>query len=184
MLIPRWVKVVAILAALVGLFVAWQAYEARIFKQGYDKAAGEAREREAAIKADALEQFNHAAAAAKAREDKLRSDLAASDAQRYEDNTRHEKTISDLRARARAGDLRLRIDVDPRSLLGCAPPTGTGFTARLGDQARADLMPGITDNVLRLAGDSALDVRRYNDLVDAYNRAREICNAEPIAGAQ
>lgn len=180
MLIPRWVKVAAILASLAALVGAYFAWENAIYQRGYDKADGEAKAREERIRADALEQFNKAAATAREREQKLLDDLNAASTQRYEENAKHEKIISDLRARARNGDLRLLVDVDPRSLPGCAPAPGTGFTARLGNQARADLMPGITDNLLRLAGDSARDVRRYNDLVDAYNRARANCNAEPI----
>lgn len=180
MLIPPWVKVVAVLAALVGLFLTFEAYEAHVFKQGYDKANGEAKAREITIAADADKRLADATKAALDRERKLQTDLAAADDLRHKESQDHEKAIADLRARARAGDERLRVAVNAGSLQQCAAGSSAAPTGGPSDGQRADLMPGTVDDLFGIAGRVAGLVRRYDALVERYNRARETCNAEPV----
>lgn len=175
--IPLWVRGLLILAVLSAAYTGVKVFENRAYDRGYDARDVEAKAREAQISLDAFERFNTAAAEAKTRETELRSALAASDAKRFKDNTRHEKTISSLIARANAGDIGLRVNVNGNSIPGCAPANLGPLTPRPSDETRADLMPGTTANILRLAGNSARDVRRYNDLVERYERAVETCNA-------
>lgn len=177
---PLWARGVIILAVLASAVMGVKVYRLQVYREGYQARDLEAKTAEARISADALKKLNEATAAAKTREDALRSRLAASDAQRYEDNLQHEKTISDLLARARTGDVRLRVDVAAGSLPRCTPGAGTGFAAGPGAETRAVLMPSITERVLRLAADSARDVRDYNELVDRYNAVAATCNGEPL----
>lgn len=177
MLIPRWVKIAAVLAVLVALFGAFQAYEAHVFKQGYDKAAGEAAARELTIKADADKLLADATKTALDRERKLQTDLAAADDLRFKETQDHEKAIADLRARARAGDERLRVAVNAGSLQQCPAGANSAVTGRPGDERRADLMPGTVDALFGIAGRVTSLVRRYDAVVERYNRARETCNA-------
>lgn len=179
-IVPLWAKGLIVLAVLTAAYAGVKVFENRAYDRGYDARDLEAQATEARITKESLERFNKAAAEAKTREDKLRSDLAAADKKRYEDNKRHEKTISSLIARANAGDIGLRVNVNGNSISGCAGAAFGSVTAGSSDETRADLMPGTVATVLRLAGDSARDVRRYNDLVDRYERARETCNREPM----
>jgi hypothetical protein len=165
-------------ALLLGLL---GASEYGFYRFGYNTAETAAKAREARADADALARLETAAKGAQARERALRDELDAATTKRDKENADHEKTISDLRARARAGDLRLRADLTAGSCDRNPPAAGSGLAVGPGDQARADLVPGTADALLRIAGDSARLVRDYNALVDAYNAARLTCNA---AGAQ
>lgn len=175
--IPLWVKILAVLAAIAALLVGFSAYNARVFQQGYDKADGEAKAREATITAAADKRLADATKAALDREHALQAALDAADAKRYEENQSHEKEIAALRARARAGDERLRVAIDAGSIQRCAASANPAATAGPGDGQRADLVPGTADALFGIAGRIAGLVRRYGALVDRYNRARETCNA-------
>lgn len=149
----------AIIAAVLGGYKAW---EHRVYSAGYA-----ARDIEA--KAQAVDDT----LSAQARERKLIADMNEQSQQRYAENADHEKTIDALRARARAGALRLSVAVDPGAHCYATNPAAA---ARSGEQARTDLMPSTTDAVLGIAADSARHVRDYNAVLDAYNRARATCN--------
>lgn len=175
--VPLWaIKLggaVILLAAILAGFAAWNAHE---YNLGYNARDAKAKLDEATIRADALAQLSEATAEVGRQTAALQTALDSESAQRYKEKQDHEKAIADLRASARAGALRLSVDVAADSISKCAAPNGAGFTARPGEQTRAYLMPGITDDVLRIAGGISDLVRDYNAVVDAYNRARATCN--------
>lgn len=113
---------------------------------------------------------------ARAQETALRNKLDAATNQRLQENVDHETQLNAVRAAARAGTERLRCP-------GAALPADTeannpGAAARPEPEAGRDsIVPGVADDLFRIAGSIKQSVRERNALIDAYNAARETCNA-------
>lgn len=114
--------------------------------------------------------------AARAKETALRNQLDAAAAQRLKENADHETELANLRAAARAGTERLRCPAAPLPADPEAHDPGTA--ARPEPEAGRDsLVPGAADDLFRIAASIRQGVRERNALIDAYNAARETCNA-------
>lgn len=149
----------AIIAGLVAALLAggfW--YRGHVYDAGY--AAGEAAQK--AIGDEALRDAN---TASRERERDLQAQADTANTKRSEDNAKHQTDLEAVRAAARAGAERLSI---PAAARAC--PAGAAAQASPapgpGPQERTDLLPGTADDVFRIAGRSAQDVRDYNDLLD------------------
>lgn len=176
MIIPTWAKWLAAAALIAGAILAYNAWEAHTYNQGWNahKVVAEADKLKASN--DALTKFNAASKDAKDREDALRAKLSTSDVKRFEDGAKNEKLIEYWRTRARAGDSGLRVAVVPNSLPGCAESNGTGLAAGSTGETNALVMPRVAESVFNIAGRIAANMRRYNDLVDRYDDVVATCN--------
>lgn len=164
----------AMAAAVVGAYKTWEHH---VYQQGVTATDDKWKKKEVEIKAGAAEKLAEATAEAQRKERALNLVVLRQTEQRIQENANHEKRVTALTARVLAGDERLRIAINTRSLpqrpAGADPAAGAGS----GGETRADLMPGTTERIFRIAGGIARLVRDYNAVVDAYNRARETCNA-------
>lgn len=99
------------------------------------------------------------------RQDELQLAADESEMKRAVDNDQHAKDLAAVRTAARAGAVRLSIPG------ACRPAASAqaGAAAGPGAEERADILPGTADDLIRIAGDSARDVRDFNDLLDRYN---------------
>lgn len=176
-LLPWWAKALILLAAIAAVIGAYKTWEHRVYQQGYKAADTEWQAKEARIRADAAEKLATATNEARAREQKLLADLNGMSIIRIEENEKHEKAIAQYIAAARAGALRLSVAINPRSIPRCPAAADPAPAGGPGRETRADLMPEVAETVLSVGGDIAKGVRDYNAVLDAYNRARETCNA-------
>ena len=149
----RFAQIVAVCVFTVGMGAgAWidHSYMAR----KYNKLAAQ--------HVAALAQAN---AANLKRQDELQLAADESEMKRAVDNDQHAKDLASVRAAARAGAVRLSIPG------ACRPAAGAqaGAAAGPGQEERADVLPGTADDLIRIAGDSARDVRDYNALLERYN---------------
>jgi hypothetical protein len=169
-------KALAVAALIAAVIFGYKAWEHHIDQQGYARANGEWELKEAQIKADAAQKLADATVAARAKEQALNRSLLTETEKRLMENAAHEKTIAGLNTAIRTRDLRLSIAIDPRSLPGCATASDSTPSGGPGTEARAGVMPETAVDILGIAGDIAKNVRDYNAVVDAYNRARAVCN--------
>jgi Na+-transporting methylmalonyl-CoA/oxaloacetate decarboxylase gamma subunit len=178
--IPGWVRVFAVLALVGALVWGVNAWEGRIYQQGYAAAKAEADAREKQIQSEEKDKLASATADALTKEREIRRAFDAMSASRMKKESDYETTIASLRADARSGALRLSIAIDAGSLPGCAPAADPAAAGAPDRETRADVLPGTADDVLRIASGTARGVRDYNELVDRYNEARRFCNEQPI----
>jgi hypothetical protein len=174
---PSLIKGLAVLALVASLIAGYFAWHHHVDQGGYDRADAEWKLKEAQIKADAAQKLADATGAARAKEQALNRSLLTETEKRLMENASHEKTIAGLNTAIRARDLRLSIAIDPRSLPGCATASDPATAGGPSAEARADVMPETAVDILGIAGDIAKGVRDFNAVVDAYNKARETCNA-------
>lgn len=91
-----------------------------------------------------------------------------------------------LRHRVLAGNVRLSVAVVTTGAGSALPevraPEGAAAGAGATREAYAQLLPGTAASVLRIAGDYGQLVRDYNAVVDRYESARAVCNADPVTG--
>lgn len=175
-MIPLWAKILIVIALSAAIIAGKEAWESRIYKRGYSEAENIYKLREAKIAAEQTEKFNQAKDQAISKERELRRSLDAMAEVRFKKETQYEKTINQLRADARDGTLRLFVDAKPSSISGCAENSSSRAAASPGSDERPSLLPGVADNVLRIAGDTAKSVRDYNELLSRYNSIRQACN--------
>lgn len=173
--IPLWVKALilaAILAAGIGAVKAW---EHRIDAGGYKRA--ETKYQGLMKKADEDAKAELAAKTAKYVTDtmKLTKELADLNSDRFKKDVEHEKTVDSLRADARSSKLRLSIAIN--TIRSGAASSGAAAAPGPGGETRAEVVPGVADAILGIAGDIAKGVRDYNAVVALYNKAVEACNA-------
>jgi hypothetical protein len=183
MAIPGWVKALLVLVLAAAAVIAYELWENHVYKQGYQAAADKARAREREIEADAKGKLAAATAEALERQRALHRGFLNAVEQNAREKADHEKRLAYAVAAARAGTLRLFVGVDTRSIPQCTPGGDPGLAGGSGGEARADLVPGATDVVLRVAADSARTVRDFNRLQFLYNAAREACN-RPVMPAE
>lgn len=150
-LVPTWPFAVGTLViGLVAGAFGTHAWDER----KYDKLVAQ--------QASALAQAN---AANLKKQDELQAEADESEMKRAMDNDQHAKDLAAVRAAARAGAVRLSIPGACRP----APSAQAGAAAGPGTEERTDVLPGTADDLIRIAGDSARDVRDFNDLLDRYN---------------
>lgn len=171
-------KLLFVAAILFGLNAAKGFYDAGKIKQGWDDRDRTARETEARIEAAGARKLAEKTTAAAVAERALRDRLDAEETKRKKENVAYEKSNAALLARVRAGDERLSIAVRCDAVPRIASAQNSGATSGPGAETRADLLPGTVERIFSIAGRAAVDVRDYNAVVDAYNLARETCNAE------
>lgn len=169
MVLPFWVKPLAILLLLGALFGGWQWRESVVYENGYSAAVAERRQRDD-------EQLALAMARSQATERGLRDRMDSDTLQRQAEKVAYEKTIDDLRARYRAGNGGLRAPG------ACVPATtpgpDTGAASGPGDQAGSvALLPATTASVLDAAVGLRNSMRDRNALITLYEQARATCNA-------
>lgn len=113
---------------------------------------------------------------ARTQETALRNKLDAATNQRLQENADHETQLNAVRAAARAGTERLRC---PGAALPAdtAPANPAAASGPEPEAGRDSIVPATADDLFRIAGSIRQSVRERNALIDAYNAARETCNA-------
>jgi hypothetical protein len=160
---------IAAAAALLGLFWwGWTSHEAKVYQRGYDAAVFER-------KAADDQHLAEAVADAEKETITLRDQVATEALKRSEENHEHEKAVADLTGRIITGDIRLRAQagICVRSDAKSGDPAAAVGS---GQEEGAYVMPRVAVDVLRIAGDSAKDVRDRNALIDLYETMRASCN--------
>jgi len=150
-LVPTWP--IAAVALMIGLATG-ASVDHRYMARKYDKLVAQ--------HTSALALAN--AANAK-RQEQLQIEADESEMKRAMSNDQHAKDLAAVRAAARAGTVRLSIPGACRSAAGAQ----AGAAAGPGPEERTDVLPGTADDLIRIAGDSARDVRDFNDLLARYN---------------
>lgn len=92
------------------------------------------------------------------------------------ERAKHATEVSVLRATVRAGDVRLSVPVARCAIPASAAAASPAAVAAPGSEARTDLVPGTADAIFRLAGQSADDVRDYNEVIERFEDMRAVCN--------
>lgn len=175
---PSWLRSLGacllVLGALAGA-AAWIHHS--IFQSGRDFQA-DIDEKEAKKINDAAET-KLAAANANTATLQLKFDgtLRTTAVENAKKEMQHEKDLNSARAAVRAGALKLRLAVASCAISAAGQNQGAATDPGAGSEARADLMPGTADDILRIAGGYAKNVRDYNALVVQYNTAAAACNA-------
>ncbi|MFS2004597.1 hypothetical protein ACEN9F_13325 [Duganella sp. CT11-25] len=183
--IPWWWKLLGAGALLAGLFVAEQAYESHLVKQGdisgYARAKGEWASAESRIKAEAERLASEETK--KAREETAALQLKFDQLGDVQQKARidHENDIRIAVAGVLAGTERLSIPTAAGS--GSAlPEAGAVESAAAGagaaPEARVELLPGVSAAIFRFAGEHGQLVRDYNDVLDRFDAVRASCNAD------
>jgi hypothetical protein len=174
-IIPPWVKVLAI-ALLFGVLMGGAAlYHRHVYQLGWDARDAIARvdtEHAAAVVAGELVT---ATAAAVSNERALRAQLDAAQSARLKEKANHEKAMSDLSASVRAGNERLHCPGPGPSQ--SAPGANPGAPPGPSDAPGQFLVPDASVAIFGVASGINDLVQRYNGLVDAYESARDTCNA-------
>ncbi|KAK1548918.1 hypothetical protein Q3G72_035234 [Acer saccharum] len=150
-LVPTWPFVVGTLAiGLVAGAFGTHAWDER----KYDKLVAQ--------QASALAQAN---AANLKKQDELQAAVDEAEMKRGMDNAQHTKDLEAARSDVRAGRERLSI----RGACSAQPNAQARTTPGPVAEERTDLLPGTADDLVRIAGAAAKDVRDFNDLLDRYN---------------
>lgn len=170
--LPPWcIKIIELLVLLAALAASLAWAHHHVYQQGYNDAvaARKAQDNVALVKAE-----SKAAADQKELSDKFL--LAQRD--RFKENEDAKTTIDALRRRVQSGAAVLRL---PAGSAVCSATTGgdtASSTGPIGEERSIQLMSGTADSFVSIGGRIAAGVRRENDLIDAYNTARESCNAK------
>jgi hypothetical protein len=139
---------------------------------GRTTAQHEAEQARQAVNIAASDRFIKAQREARAREIVLQQSLAERDRTLDTQRATHANDLDILRASVRAGAVRLRVPVARCEVPATGRADVPAVAAAPGSEARADLMPGVADAVFRLAGQSANDVRDYNEVTERYEQCR------------
>lgn len=167
-MIPFWVKGAVVAALMASLVVGWNTYQRAVYQRGYDFAVTERK-----LADD--EKLAIATIEARQAERVLRDQLEVTTTKRLQENADHEQTVSDLRAAARRGDIRMRAPVAPSV---CADTAAAHPGPAGGPASEApELLPEAADAVLDIARRSAQDVRDRDELIRLYSAMRDTCNA-------
>lgn len=115
--------------------------------------------------------------AARVKEQALQAKIDAATAQRFKEQSDHDKDLAAVRASARAGTERLRC---PIAALPANPtPANPGTPSRPEPEAGSGaIVPATADDLFGIAGSIVEIVRQRNALIDAYSAARATCNGE------
>lgn len=139
---------------------------------GRVSAQHEAELQRQATNVEATDRFNKAQRDAREREFDLQQQLTQRDAALDTERATHAKDVDTLRASVRAGAVRLSVPVARCEVPASNAADNPAVVAAPGSEARADLVPGIADAIFRLAGQSADDVRDYNEVIERYEACR------------
>lgn len=96
----------------------------------------------------------------------------------YDQKAEHEKSFEKYSSSFRAGTERLQCPAAVAAYVGPADGGNTAPAAGTGSSEATYLVPEASVDVLRLATDSAKDVRDYNTVVELYNLMRSTCNGQ------
>lgn len=95
---------------------------------------------------------------------------------RFKENQDAQANIDTLRAKLRAGAAVLRLPAGSAVCPGAAPASAAAGAGPGAESGPVELVPGIADAFVSIAGRIAAGVRRENDLIDAYERCRDAAN--------
>lgn len=170
MVLPFWVKPLAVLLLVGALFGGWRWRESVVYDNGYSAAVAERRQRDD-------EQLTLAMARTQATERALRERMDADSLARQNEKAKYEKTIDALRLKYSSGTGGLRA---PGT---CIPAATTGPDSGAaggpgGEAGSVALLPETTSSVLDAAVGLRNSVRDRNALIDLYEQARTACNAK------
>lgn len=168
--LPPWaIKAIELLVLLAALAGSLAYAHHHVYQQGFDAAVAERKaEDNAAL----------AAATAKAAADQrdLSNKFLLAQRDRFKENQDAKTAIEALRRRVQSGTTVLRFP-SGGAVCTVAPPNGAGPVAGL-TAAGPDLMPGLSDNLVSLAGRIAAGMRREDGLIAEYERCKASANAK------
>lgn len=169
------VKLVGLLGLCAAAVIGYKIVEARAYGAGYEAATSAANAEAERVGREHAQALADATADALARERAIRDEFAERAEQWRKEESDYEKRIARLTAAARAGDIRLRVPVDLSTACASAPGADTAAAAGTGREEGADVLPSVAADLIRIAADSARDVRDFNRLRELYEVARETC---------
>lgn len=183
MILPLWVRLVAIAGVLALLIAGVKFWESRVYKQGYAEADAQWRLKESRIETEAQAKAGQMLVAAQVKERELNKFLADAQGKRISENKDNETKFNAAVTRVTTRIERLSIDADNPFSNGttAANPAIAGGPAAA---QRVNVVPEFAEAILGIARDSARDMREYNAVVEAYNAARLTCNASVSGAAQ
>lgn len=158
--------IVAVIASVLALG-GYGAYH--MGRTGAQHEAAIAQQRANAAQFAAL---NVARDTAKQLEQTMRQTISDRDATLDTERAAHEKAVSTLRA---TGNLRLSVAVARCAIPASGTAASPAVVAAPGSEARTDLVPATADAIFRIAGQSADDVRDYNEVTERYEAMRQAC---------
>jgi hypothetical protein len=176
LLLPWALRIGGVAVVLIGLTWGVHSWKKSIYEEGYNTAKTEAEARERAVSAAAEEEQKKRVETEKTRDRELRLAFDTMSKQRYEQGVKNAAQLDSVRTAARDGSLRLSIDVSPGNpvLDGTGKGT-TNLTPGLESGTKANVLPRIADDVFRIAGNSAEDVRAFNELLTHYRALETRC---------
>jgi hypothetical protein len=180
-----WGGILAAIATACALFALEQSYEAHLIAKGdaigAARVEGQWEKRENMIKADAEREAAIETARARRETAEIQSKYDKLAERQQKDRVDHEIATKIAVAAALAGTERLSITIAPDAA-DAIPESregqGAGPGASAAREARAYVLPEVAAAVLGFAGDYGQLVRDYNAVVERFDAARAVCNAE------
>lgn len=170
--LPPWaIKAIELLVLLAALAASLVWAHHHIYQQGYDDAV-EARKAEDNIALVAAQ------AKAAADQKELSDKFLLAQRDRFKENEDAKTAIEALRRRVQSGASVLRLPVGSAICSAATSGNTASGAGSSGEERSIQLMPGTADAFVSVGGRIAAGVRRENELIDAYNTAREACNAK------
>lgn len=149
----------------------------KIYKQGWNDREVIAVANEKKIEEEAKLALADAIDDANKRELKLSTKLSEISIANTQKEASYEDRINRLNDRVRVGDQRLSIATRSK-VPQCVNSTDPAIAVQSGTETDSELMPEAVEFLTRIAADSDRHVRQLNDVIDAYDAAREACNAK------
>lgn len=166
-----WIKVALVALAIGAAIWTARAWEESVYQRGW--AAAETK-----LRGESDRRIAEETEVVLERERELSRGLRALQTAGQKEREDHEKAIAAERARARAGDVRLRIAVAAAEARQCPDGGDPAVTASPGGETHADVLPAVADAVLGIAGDIAKHVLDFNEIQERYERVRAACNGQ------
>lgn len=145
-----------------------------LYRKGEHDADARNAAQLAAVNRVAHEEYDAAQRESAQRESALRSRVAELTATNETERANHDAEVANLRAAARAGAVRLSIPV-AACANAAAGAAGNSAAAGPAREERRDVVPRIADDIFRVAGNAANDVRDFNELRDRYDAVVAAC---------
>lgn len=163
------------MAAIV--FAMLHSLEKRIYQKGYDKATSEAKLREQQLNLDFLVLQKKRDDEVLKRDAELKASFEKLSNQRYKEGVDYAKALESVRRDAHDGNVRLSVDtiVDHGSDQGDKKESSRAASGSESGK-NAELLPRVTDDILRIAGSHSKNVRDYNELLKYYHELELRCS--------
>lgn len=174
LLLPWVLRIGGVAVILIALSWGFHSWKKSIYQEGYNTAQAEAVAREQAATNVALLVQKQREEASKNKDRELQAAFDAMSKKRFDEGVKHATDLESVRTAARNGALRLSIDTANPTADGTGK-TSSNVTAGTESRTRAELLPGTAEDFIRIAGDSAEDVRAFNELLNHYRALEARC---------